>query len=83
MDRLEALAVLIGVDLSARQPLGQDLLGIGPLLLIAPARAPEQGDRKHGDQRPEAEHAQRHQQPGPSAHRIATHHLDRLLPLDR
>ena len=36
MDRLEALAVLIGVDLPVRQPLGQDLLGIWPLLLIAP-----------------------------------------------
>ena len=52
MDRLEALAVLIGVHLPARQPLGQDLLGTGPLLLIAPAGAPEQGDRKHSDQRP-------------------------------
>jgi hypothetical protein len=34
LERLQALAVLLGVELAAGQPLGQDLLGAGPLLLV-------------------------------------------------
>jgi hypothetical protein len=85
LEGLQALAVLLGADLAAGQPLGQDLLGAGPLLLVrlrllvGLVGAPEQGDRNHGDQRPEAEHAEGHQQPAPAAHGVAVHHRDHLL----
>jgi hypothetical protein len=34
LEGLEALAVLLGVELAAGQPLGQDLLGAGRWLLV-------------------------------------------------
>src|SRR4029453_13582966 len=34
LEGLEALAVLVGVELAAGQPQGQDLLGTGPWLLV-------------------------------------------------
>ena len=62
MEGLQALAVLVGLDLAPRQPFGQDLLGTTPRLLVrlwlvGLARPPQQSDREHGDQRSEAEHA--------------------------
>jgi transcriptional regulator GlxA family with amidase domain len=46
LEGLEALAVLLGVELAAGQPLGQDVLGAGPWLLaglsllVGPAGVP-------------------------------------------
>src|SRR4029453_2582944 len=83
LEGLEALAVLVGVELAAGQPQGQDLLGTGPWLLVGLAGAPQQGEGKHGDQRPEAEHAQGHQKPAPAAHGVTVHYRDRLLSIGR